>query len=70
MKPLILIIYIFIQNNEPIEVELFSIIGKKILVKNMSITEDKLDLSSLADGVYILRISNGSKFVSKKILKY
>ncbi len=43
--------------------------GRKIIEKSLFGKDTVIDLSDLMQGVYILRINNGSGFVSKKVIK-
>ena len=58
-----------------LKIEIFSLVGKKVLQHNFSIkngsSRQSLNISSLPKGLYILRFteSNGSSF-SRKLLKY
>ncbi|WP_460219232.1 T9SS type A sorting domain-containing protein [Psychroserpens sp. MEBiC05023] len=55
------------QNGLTVNVEVYDVLGRKKIVANT--IENKLDISSLKPGLYILNLSQGYKFVSKKIIK-
>ena len=55
-------------NANPV-VSLFDIQGKEISTSTMVGSIEKIDVSSLASGVYILKIVNGSEVYSTKIMK-
>lgn len=46
-------------------VSIFSISGKELIKSNALV----LDISGLSNGIYIVKINSGNKFVSKKIIK-
>jgi hypothetical protein len=50
-------------------VSLFDIQGKEISTSTMVGSIEKIDVSGLAGGVYILKIVNGSEIYSTKIMK-
>lgn len=58
-----------LQNTELKKVDLFNSLGKLILSKETSGQEFKLDLTSIDQGVYFLRISSGNKIAFKRIIK-
>jgi len=55
-------------NTKPV-VSLFDMQGKEISTSTMVGSIEKIDVSSLASGVYILKIVNGSEVYSTKIMK-
>lgn len=61
--------YIFVKNNEQLEIEVFNILGKKIKQGQVTQTQPKLDLSNLTSGIYLLKISDGSRTTTRKIIK-
>jgi hypothetical protein len=50
-----------------IEADLYSLTGKKI---NVSIDNDKMDISSLSEGLYLLQLTTSKGTFTQKILKY
>ncbi len=61
--------YIFIKNSETVKVEIFSILGKKIVEKMIKPSNTKLDISYLSKSIYLLKISNNNTTTSRKIIK-
>ena len=50
--------HIFVKNDAPISLEVFDIFGK-IQTQHTTSPTQKLDITSLSSGVYLLRISDG-----------
>jgi hypothetical protein len=49
-------------------VEVFNVIGKKVMsIKGL--TEDKIDVSNLTNGIYMMRIASGNSILTKKFIK-
>ena len=49
-------------------VEVFNVIGKRVM-STSNLSENKIDVSNLTNGIYILRISSGNSFITKKFVK-
>tara|TARA_R110001632_G_scaffold18712_4_gene57599 strand:+ start:5894 stop:7108 length:1215 start_codon:yes stop_codon:yes gene_type:complete len=61
----------FIQISTTLEidsVEIYNLIGKKVS-SNTNLTNNSIDISRLAKGIYILRITSAESSVTKKIIK-
>jgi hypothetical protein len=54
---------------EEVQINVYKVLGK--LVSSNKVTENKntIDISNLSEGIYVLRITNGDKFVTKKLVK-
>ncbi|MCG1035349.1 lamin tail domain-containing protein [Polaribacter sargassicola] len=50
------------------EVAIFSVIGKKVFSTSFSGLNKNLDVSNLSSGVYILKVTEGSKLATKKLV--
>ncbi|MEQ6122876.1 endonuclease [Pseudotenacibaculum sp. MALMAid0570] len=61
--------YIFIKNNESLNVQVFNILGKRIKQQTISNSNQRLDLSNLSNGIYLLKISDGKNTTTRKIIK-
>ena len=51
-------------------IEIYNAIGQKVMAQKRSLTQNKIILqtSSLTNGIYILRITDGSSKLTKKIV--
>lgn len=59
-------VYITSDRNQVKEVEIFNVLGKKIL--SARITGRELDVSELTPGIYILKISEGTSQATRKLV--
>ena len=59
-------LYIYSSKNLSKQIDIFDVLGKKVLSK--SIYDKTLDVSSLAPGVYIIKIEEGSSTATRKIV--
>lgn len=62
------ILHINLINSNQTNIELYNVIGVKVLSKTTTSSEI-LNLSNLASGVYILRLTQGNLTISKKLIK-
>ena len=58
--------YLFLENNLELEAKVYDLNGKLILIEYIT---DKLDISCLEDGIYIINLSNGVNNSSHRIIK-
>ncbi len=60
------------SGTEYIDVHLYNSIGEEVLrgekIKVNSVTENRIDISQLTSGIYLLEIENGNSRVTKKII--
>lgn len=61
--------YVFVRNNEDVKVEVYTVLGKKIIQKTIEPSNSQLDISTLSKGVYLLKISNNGNSTTRKIIK-
>lgn len=59
----------FPQNASSAEFELYNVLGKKMMQKTISAISNKIDVSHLDSGVYIVSIRSNNKTTSFKIIK-
>ena len=58
--------YIFIDNNQYIDVSIFDLNGKKVFINKM---DNRLNISSLDKGMYIIVLDDGTNLTIEKIIK-
>ena len=58
--------YIFIDNNQDIDVSIFDLNGKKVFINKM---DNRLNISSLDKGMYIIVLDDGTDLTIEKIIK-
>lgn len=59
-------VYITSDRNQAKVVEIFNVLGKKVL--SSRVTGRELDVSELTPGIYILKISEGSSQATRKLV--
>ncbi len=60
---------ITIQSQLETQVEIYNILGKKIVSATVSPNQNKLDVSSLNAGVYLVRLTNKNGAITKKLIR-
>ncbi len=68
----ILTLHFHFQNNFTSKIELYDLKGQKLISKDMAESTSNtynLDMKSIPNGIYILKISNGTVHINKKIIK-
>ena len=59
--------YLFIEGNKnPISISIYNLLGAEVIATS---TTDKINVSELSKGVYIIRISDGINQTDKKFIK-
>ena len=60
---------LFFNTNKEVKVAIYSILGK--LIKNETVTIEKknIDISSLSNGIYLLKITSENKSITKKLIR-
>jgi hypothetical protein len=50
------------------EVALFNVLGRRVFTQTFSGTQDTFDVSNLSSGIYILKVTEGSRIATQKIV--
>ena len=59
--------YLFIEGNvNPVSISIYNLLGAKVIAKSNT---DKIDVSELSKGVYIINISDGVSQTNRKFIK-
>jgi len=59
--------YLFIEGNKnPISISIYNLLGAEVIVKSNT---NKIDVSELSNGVYIIKISDGVSQIDRKFIK-
>jgi len=56
------------NSNEEKEVSIYNVLGKKVFVQNVSGTKSDIDVSLITSGVYILKVTEGNKTATSKLV--
>lgn len=59
-------LYITSKSNNPKDIEIFDVLGKKIMQYNL--TSKELNVSNLIPGVYIIKIKEGDQRATRKFI--
>jgi endonuclease I/chitodextrinase len=60
---------VFFNLSENVQIQVYNVLGKKVLSTKLS-TEDKtLNINALSKGVYIVRVTTGKQVIIKKLIK-
>ena len=59
-------VYITSDNNNTKEIEIYNVLGKKVLIARLNGRE--LDVSELTPGIYILKIKEGDEQATRKLV--
>lgn len=60
---------LYIETNTKLLVEIYNVLGKKIIATNVDAIKNKLDVGFLYSGVYLVKLSSDNGSVTKKIIK-
>ncbi len=60
---------LFIDTNQDLNIEIFNILGKRIISDEVNSNKNYLNLSNLNSGIYLIKISNGNQTITKKLIK-
>ncbi|MFD2824023.1 endonuclease [Lacinutrix iliipiscaria] len=58
-----------IHTQKDLQVDIYDILGKRILKSNVSANNNKLNVSSLSKGVYLVRLKSNDGVITKKLIK-
>ncbi len=60
---------LYIETNQELNIEIFNILGKRIISDEVNSNKKHLNLSNLNSGIYLIKISNNSQTITKKLIK-
>lgn len=61
--------FVYIKTNENITVQVFDILGKYILKKQLNSNNNKIDVSQLRQGMYLIKLVSDTGNITKKLIK-
>lgn len=61
-------IYVNSENNSYKEIELYDMLGKRVLSTDMTSSQKELNVTNLKAGVYILKISDKTNSITRKVI--
>jgi len=60
---------VFINTQEELDIEIYNVLGKLVLKTRLSQPKNGLNISSLADGMYLLKLSTHKHTTTQKLIK-
>jgi chitodextrinase len=60
-------VYFNVSNN--ISIKIYNVLGKIIVSEDITSTKNKIDISNLSKGVYLVKINSEDQFITKKLIK-
>ena len=61
---------VFFSTDKQGTVQIYNILGKLIKTKTISIDNNKIDISSLSKGIYLVKINLENQMITKKLVKH
>jgi predicted extracellular nuclease len=58
-----------VKTSKSLKVEIFNVLGKRVLFDNVNSDKRNVDVSSLKRGIYIIKLSNQNEAVTKKLIR-
>lgn len=58
-----------IVSKKNVTVEVYDVLGKKVKVQNITINQNKLNISELKKGIYLLKIKTDKESITKKLIR-
>ena len=60
---------LYIESNKALQVEIYNVLGKKIIATRIDAIQNKVNVGFLYSGIYLLKLSSDSGSITKKIIK-
>lgn len=61
--------FVYFSTIQNLEAIIYNVIGKQILVKNISKDNNAIDVSNLAKGIYVVKLNSNRGSITKKLIK-
>ncbi len=61
--------YLNIRTNTALKIEIFNVLGKRVISDEVNSNKNYLNLSDLNSGIYLIKISNGNQTITKKLIR-
>jgi endonuclease I/chitodextrinase len=61
--------YIYFSNTQDLDVEIYDILGKKVLIDSITSIKDFINVSSLNKGIYLVKLNSRQGTITKKLIK-
>ncbi|MEZ4792984.1 MAG: endonuclease [Gelidibacter sp.] len=61
--------FLTIDTNKPLKVEIYNVLGKRLIATNVDATNGKVDVGFLYSGIYMLKMTSDQGTTTKRIIK-
>ena len=55
--------------SENVQIQIYNVLGKKVLSTKLSVNNNSIDINALSNGVYMVKVTTGTKAILKKLIK-
>lgn len=60
---------VFFSLSENAKIEIYNVLGKKVLSTKLSVNNNSIDINALSNGVYMVKVTTDAKAILKKLIK-
>jgi endonuclease I/chitodextrinase len=60
---------VFFSIKEDAKIKVYNLLGKLVLQKEINLNNNEINISRLNSGIYIVKVSSGDQFITKKLIK-
>lgn len=60
---------IYINTQQNLDVEIYDVLGKRIISKSITSRDQSINISNLTKGIYLVKMSNGKDSTTKKLIR-
>jgi hypothetical protein len=60
---------LFIKTQQDSPIKIYNVLGKLILSDTVNSSKNKIDVSSLQKGIYLIKVTSGKSTTTKKLIK-
>ena len=61
--------FVYFSSTQNLEVIIYNVLGKEILIKNLDKTNNSINISNLGKGIYLVKLKSAEGRITKKLIK-
>ncbi len=61
--------FVYFSSTQDLDIIIYDILGKKVLIENITTTKDFINISNLNKGIYLMKINSSQGVITKKLIK-
>jgi len=61
--------FVYFSSTQDLDIIIYDILGKQVLIENITSTKDFINVSNLNNGIYLVKINSSQGTVTKKLIK-